>query len=329
MKFGIISDIHFHTWKPFSNGFSRLHTVGDVVLQACNIAIAHRCELMLNTGDLFHDRKSLTIPTLQYTFKTMTQACNIIGWISLKGNHDLFDKLGEYSSLSIFEEIDGFSMAVEEDEEYGVFLFDDVALFALDWQDSPQKFREVMKKICTEAGNLTHKHKILICHTEPKGSSTPAGYEFHDGMDLSAAEEIFNHIFIGHVHKPQRLGKITIPGCPYHQDTGDIGDEKGFWIYDTEVGEPEFHKLDYPEFRYIMDIKDFDENHFCKLITNNQKLESHHPNLLIVKTKEDVVKERIRIKSTDNNMTIIKDYLDTYNGDLDKNKLWQEGKKLI
>ena len=92
----------------------------------------------------------------------------------------------------------------------------------------------------------TAQKNYLVIHQTPLGISNP-----HITPDVNIEDLTpFTRIFCGHIHKKETIGKLQVLGSPLHRDLGDIGDEKGIWLFDTETDVPFFQTLDFPTFSY-------------------------------------------------------------------------------
>jgi len=59
----------------------------------------------------------------------------------------------------------------------------------------------------------------------------------------------YDMVLCGHIHQRQRLApNFVVVGSPLHRDQGDVGEEKGLLIYDTDDQSIKFFPLDYPRF---------------------------------------------------------------------------------
>lgn len=92
----------------------------------------------------------------------------------------------------------------------------------------------------------------IFCHQEIKGSFFNNQRQSYDGYDPS---NIDTKIFAGHIHKPQDIGNVYIPGSISPVDEGEAGHKKRFLIYDLLHDTVQSCPIDFPGFdKYVVDV---------------------------------------------------------------------------
>jgi DNA repair exonuclease SbcCD nuclease subunit len=123
------------------------------------------------------------------------------------------------------------------------------------YYEHSQDFQTQLEKRDAEIKRLSTAGKkagfnILLIHQTPSGLGNP-----NIPVDIEATSPLFSEfdmVFCGHIHTRQEItAKFTIIGSPNHRDLGDEGQEKGFYVVDTETKTKEFvsTKGKYPEYK--------------------------------------------------------------------------------
>ncbi len=246
MKILVFSDHHVHNFKQHSNGTDRLeHTLRCLKLIYA-YADKKRIDTILFCGDMFEMQKALptiVINSITEVFLELEEKYPTIGLVSISGNHDhdamnLISKEANSSQkwLSlIFDSyylLDNKSMLVNmqtsfEEKSEGV-----LNLIGIPYYEYAEDFKV---KLLEAAEKVVEKHlNILMIHQTPEGVKNSQYYKVdtNDSEDLYAK---FDLVICGHIHLTEWLAKnFLVVGAPMHQDYGDAGTEKGFWVIDTE-----------------------------------------------------------------------------------------------
>ena len=185
--------------------------------------------------------------------------------------------------------------------------------------------------------------EICMGHLEVAGFQMYRGMESHDGLNPSLFSK-FDTTFSGHYHHRSTKGNITYLGTPYEITWQDYNDTKGFHIFDLDTRELEFisnplvmfTKLEYddkdqaPIDLDLLDLKD----QYIKLVVVNKtdyyKFDQF-VNKLYTKGAHDIkiledfsefsdadVATTVNLEDT---LSILSNYIDSVNTDLDKEKI--------
>ena len=291
-------------------------------------------------GDVFDRRKYINFNTLQSCKRYFFDKASSLGIDvhMIPGNHDTYFKntndvnspnllLGGYDNVTLYQE----ATEIMLDREKVLFL---------PWICG-ENYDETIKAIQgTDA-------KTCFGHFEFVGYDMLPGMPNLHGMDPSSVN-MFDLVVSGHFHHRHSRGNITYMGNPYEITWSDYNDPRGFAVFDTVKRDLTysdnpfrlFHKIYYNDndFEGVNDISNFDFNSIVggcvKLIVSKKtdftrfdhfvdKL--YACNLIDLKIIEDfsefedeALGEDIDLEDT---MTLLKDYVDQVETDLDKHRV--------
>ena len=257
-KFLIFADLHIHNYKQFNKDNSRLTNCLNVLDDIFETASATGINTILFPGDLFDSQKALPIIVVNQTIKKFIQLFEKhphVNFVACSGNHDygsknLIDKPA-VSALTHLAEvfIDRFILI-----DNTFVDIDNVRIHAVPYYEYSDHYHDALEKRTFEL--LEPQTDLLMIHQTPDGISNTS---FAGDTDPdSHLYGYFQHIFCGHIHKREYLSnKFTVVGSPLHRDLGDVGETKGFLIYDSTNNIIEFVALEnYPEFIKVDDTTD-------------------------------------------------------------------------
>ena len=267
------SDLHLNDWSKFNtensrtlNGFSVLHRIAKI----CD---KHKCPALF-CGDLFHKAETMTQELRNITDRELGKLPSTFRCYAINGNHDLYQvnspsnrKEGWVHILS--RQFPWLTILDFRTVEFPKAGF---TVHGIPYLDHNQGLNEYLKGVKTD---------ILLLHTDYPGATDT------DGRVVGSAENLninllkpFKLVLIGHIHKPQRLGKkIYMVGAPQQQRRTDRDCEMGY----MEIYEDFTVKFkawdDYPKFIDVYDeseIKD-DGNYYTVIPKPTSKtIESEH-----------------------------------------------------
>ena len=315
------SDLHCHQFAAFNNHPSgtRLHFCLEVLKKIGKIAEGLNIPVFF-CGDLYHTPKELSNLTNSSTLLTYQKFFDEkgINFFAISGNHDMSERnsidrrspshLESFQIFKTFYLLDKKPEKLESLDIYGIPYMDND-------RDVLTLIKEYRKKINPK------KHNILLLHRDLPGAKTPAGFEakeyHHLNTDLEKLFTGFNTVLVGHIHKPQRLGKnIIMLGSPIHQIKSDEGTEMGCWlIYDDKQVFKSFNEYfptfitpqeeggEYPAKDYILEMpkkviveKDSNKKEFnlsnsrkklAKSYLNHKKVEDKRKRKALIKTLKE------------------------------------------
>ena len=202
---------------------------------------------VVHLGDCFDVRKGIDYWSLDWSKRVFFDPLERMG-ITLSvivGNHDIFYK----NSLKL----NALNLNLREYHNIAVYNSPETAnfhgteVFMVPWicEDNAQLFTDRMEE--TSA-------RWCMGHLELTGFYANQNYQCEHGTDPKIFDK-FDRVFSGHFHKKSTHGNITYLGNAYQLYWNDVGETRGFHIFDLDTGELEFvpnphqmfHKIKYKE----------------------------------------------------------------------------------
>lgn len=264
----VFSDLHIHNYQAYSHNGNRLDNTLDVLVKVFEFSRKNNCKHILFCGDLYDRQKAIPTSVVNRTIAVFNDLFETsdIQLIAITGNHDLATRGGvdvEYVSAlehlaEIFDNfhlIDFSSYEITCTDGCTVHMQDTtVHIQGIPYVHSREDFDKALDAACDSVmGDVA----ILMTHQTPD--------QFMNGeFDCEDHRfSVFDFVFNGHVHKSFYAGNVLTVGSPLHRDFGDEGDEKGFWLIDTEAtGDDRCVFVStrgvYPEFKTGEPNNDFD-----------------------------------------------------------------------
>ena len=338
MKVALVTDTHFGARSDnlaFDSYFEQFYT--DFFFPTLEEkGIKTICHL----GDIFDRRKYINFNTLRSCKRYFFYKENELGIEihMIPGNHDTYFKntnevnspnllLGEYDNIILYQ-------------EPTEIMLDRHKVLYLPWicGENYERTMDAVKE--SDA-------RTCFGHFEFAGYEMLPGMPNQHGMDSNAFNN-FDLVVSGHFHHRHSRGNITYMGNPYEITWSDYDDPRGFALFETIDGTLEyydnpfriFHKIYYDDsdFEGVNDISNFNFSNITggavKLIvtkkTDYSKFDHfvdklYTCNLIDLKIIEDfsefedeALGDDIDLEDT---MTLLKDYVDVVNTDLDKQRI--------
>jgi hypothetical protein len=224
MKSAIITDQHFGARKNsklFHDYFLKFYE--DVFFP--NI-IKNNIKTIIDLGDTFDSRKGIDFAALAWAKDNYYDRLKDLGCTvhTVIGNHTAYYKntndlnsidllLREYQNVHVYSEPTEIKIG-----NLGVLI--------IPWINE-ENYEKTCKLIKSTSCNCA------MGHLELSGFPAYRGHTMEEGMDGKLFEK-FKLVFSGHYHTRSDNGKIFYLGNPYEIYSNDIGDERGFHIFDTE-----------------------------------------------------------------------------------------------
>lgn len=336
MKVAIITDQHFGARKNsklFHDYFLKFYT--EVFFPTL---VKENITTVIDMGDTFDSRKGIDFAALAWAKDNYYDTLEKIGCTvhTIVGNHTAYYKntndlnavdllLREYKNVKVYSKPTEVKL-------------DKLKVLFIPWINE-QNFEDTFK--CVE--NTTCK--VAMGHLEFSGFPPYRGCTMEEGMDSKLFEK-FQYVFSGHYHTRSNNGKIYYLGNPYEIYSNDIGDVRGFHIFDTQtlllepVNNPyTMHEvINYEDDNYqTFDVRSY-ENKIVKLVvkkkTNEKKFEKfvdklysvNIAELKIVETFADqsIINDDYDLESEDT-VSILTRYVDDFDNTINKSSI----KKLI
>ena len=227
MKIAIITDQHFGARKGaayVNNYFQKFYD--DVFFPYLK---KHKIDTVINMGDTFDNRRNIDIQSLEWTKVNYFDKLQEMGITvhSVIGNHDIYYKdtngvnsvdllLREYNNIKIYSEATDIKLGK-------------LSILLIPWINSENK-EKTMKMI------KKSKSPCVMGHLECKGFEINPGFVMDHGTDVKTFDK-FEKVYSGHYHTRSDNGKVFYLGNPYEMYWNDVGDTRGFHIFDTDTME--------------------------------------------------------------------------------------------
>lgn len=335
MKIALITDTHFGARSdsiPFDNFFQKFYT--DTFFPHIE---REGIKTIIHLGDVFDRRKYINYNTLkncrEYFFDKTSDLGIDVHMIA--GNHDTFFKnTNDVNSLDLllreYENIITYSEAEE-------IIIDGKTLLLVPWicSGNYEQTMEVVKRSDAQA---------VFGHFEFAGFEMYRGHKNDHGMDTKSFDK-FPIVCSGHFHHRSRSGNIVYLGNTYEFTWSDYNDPRGYHIYDTETNEIEFYENPNRIFHKVYyDDSNTDPNNIdltylkesCVRLVVVKKTDFYkfdmfvdklyNSNLIELKIMEDFSEFESDANDDENfdvedTMSILEDYVEAINTDLDKVKI--------
>ena len=275
MKVAIITDQHFgarKNSKHFHEYFLRFYN--DVFFPTIK---EQGITTIVDMGDTFDSRKGIDFSSLSWAKNNYYDKLRDMGCMihSIVGNHTAYYKntndvnaidllLAEYDNIKTYSEATEIKL-----DKLGVLL--------IPWINSENE-KKTLKAINKS------KSPMAMGHLECKGFRIHRGYVMEQGIDVGLFDK-FEKVYSGHYHTRSDDGKLFYLGNPYEMFWNDLGDTRGFHIFDTETMEHTpvdnpyrmFYNIFYEDHNYqTFDTREY-EDKIVKVIvrkkTNAKKFE--------------------------------------------------------
>jgi len=234
MRLLIFSDLHAHAFRPCSEILpsgrnSRLQDTLNVLEQIYHICKTESIEGILCGGDLFHARSVLNVATFNDVYEAVAKIKSIVDFfIMIVGNHDQSNKLGTIYSTKTFN-------AVIDVIDSPCWRVGAVNVLAIPYTDDKES---ILKAISLPRPGNNGSPFLMLGHFGISGAEPGANFVLKT-IDLPTLADLkpteFTQIFLGHYHMPQELlSNVRFVGAPMQHNWGDINQDRGVIIYDTE-----------------------------------------------------------------------------------------------
>ena len=295
---------------------------------------ANNIKTIVHLGDLMDRRKFVNFFVLSQVKTRFMEYLknNNIEFHCIIGNHDTFFK--NTNDLNSVKELFGHN---------GIYIYDKPTrktIEGFDFAIVPWINKENEK----ECLNFIKTAKADIClgHFELYGYEIMRGIPHEDGMDPNLLAR-YEMVLSGHFHVKHSKDNVHYLGTPYQITFNDLGQKKGFYIFDTETRNLEFienerklfYTIRYNDIDYDMLTLDFERyrNCFIRVIvekkTNKLMFDEYINKLNSVEVSElniiesfgETKQEQVDIDTTKDTLSIINDEIDHMEEVPNKNKL--------
>lgn len=300
---------------------------------------------IIHLGDYYDNRKTINFKALHHNRKIFLEPMRKHGITMdiIPGNHDVYYK--NTNELNALKELQGHYMnEVNLVMKPTVMNYDGTDIALIPWIN-PENEDETLKFLAK------CKADIVGAHLELKGFEMSKGMPCQEGMDKKHFDR-FEMVLTGHFHAKSTQENIHYLGSQMEFFWNDCNDAKYFHILDTETRELEpirnpitiYEKIyyDHEKLNKFQDLAYLD-NKFVKVIVTNKgdpyeferfidRVQSQKIHEL--KIAEDfaeflgsnVEDENVSVEDTE---TLVFNYIDAVNTDLDKSRIKEEVSHLM
>jgi DNA repair exonuclease SbcCD nuclease subunit len=272
MKIGITADIHLKSKNETPERYGALEKIIDY-LKSENI------KDLIIAGDLFDKERH------NYNdFDTFCKQHSDINFYIIPGNHDT----GLVSSSLVSNNIHIIN-------ETQIINFDSVNFLFVPY-DLKKSLDESINDFMSISENTEKKEKLVIVGHGDYISTQRIVNEYEPGfyMPLSL-NTIYKYnplqVFLGHIHKPSQLGKVSYAGSPYPLDVNETG-KRRFLIYDTQINNIDSIEIDNDVIYFIENILMLPADDEITYI--NEKIEKMIANWHL-NNNDDLIKVKLRL----------------------------------
>ena len=331
MKVAIITDTHYGARKSsrlFHDYFEKFYR--DIFFPTID---AEGIDTIIHMGDAFDSRKGIDFTSLDWAKRVVFDPIKDRGITMhlMVGNHDAYYKntndinavdllLKEYDNVNVYSST----------TEVNVGGLDILFIPWINEQNTESSLLSIKTSSC----------RVSMGHLELSGFRAHRGCIMENGMDGELFEN-FEKVYSGHYHTRSSDGKIFYLGNPYEMFWNDVGDERGFHIFDTEtlehtpVNNPYrlFYNIYYEDTDHQLFNTTEYENKIVKVIvkkkTDITKFEkfidklysSGVHDLKIVENFQLTESEEFEVEESEDTLSILDRYINDSETELDKTRI--------
>jgi len=225
MKVAIITDTHYGARKNsklFHDYFKKFYD--NVFFPTID---KEGIKTIIHMGDAFDSRKGIDFSALSWAKNNIFDPIKERGIVLhlIVGNHDSYYKnTNEVNAVDLLlREYDNVTVYAQPTE----VKLDQLNVLFIPWinqENEEVTFKTIQKTTCTCA----------MGHLELQGFRVNRQLVMEHGLESKLFEK-FERVFSGHYHTRSTDGKVFYLGNPYEMFWTDVGDQRGFHIFDTET----------------------------------------------------------------------------------------------
>lgn len=231
-KFVLLGDLHFGVKKDDEWTERYMLEFVKWFISECKRMDIRYC---LQAGDWFDVRQGISQRTLQFMrediiplFQDAFDEVHVI-----VGNHDMKHKelITPNSCKEVLGKVDKFHV-IETPET--IMVGGGVCVDMIPWicKSNEESIMQFIKK---------SKSPYCIGHFELNNFDFYKGIKARGGMESDFLEK-YKHVWSGHYHTISNGGNVQYLGTPYTITLGDANDPRGFWVYDSDETQIDFHQ---------------------------------------------------------------------------------------
>jgi|TARA_Y100000033_G_scaffold13170_1_gene12161 hypothetical protein len=331
MKVAIITDQHFgcrKNSKLFHDYFLKFYN--DIFFPYLE---ENGITEVIDMGDTFDSRKGIDFSALAWAKDNYYDRLKKLGIKvhTIVGNHTAYYKnTNDVNAVDLllreYNNVDIYSRATE----VNIGGLDTLFIPWITTDNEKETFKLIKKTDC----------KVAMGHLELQGFRVNKQVVMDHGHESKLFEK-FSHVFSGHYHTRSDDGRVFYLGNPYEMFWSDVGDRRGFTIFDTEtlehfpVNNPYrlFYNIYYEDTNYqTFDTREY-ENKIVKVIvrkkSDSKKFEKfidklYSANIADLKIVENFVLEEsedFEAFESEDTLSILNRYIQEAEISLDKSKI--------
>lgn len=297
---------------------------------------------IIHLGDYYDNRKTVNFKALAHNRKIFLEKLREYGITMdiIPGNHDVYYK--NTNELNALKELQGHYMnEVNLIMEPTDMVYDGLTVALIPWIN-PENEKNVLNFL------KTTKASIVGAHLELAGFEMDRGLICKDGMDKKHFNK-FEMVLTGHFHAKSQKENIHYLGAQMEFFWNDCGDSKYFHVLDTEtreltsvknpltiyekiyydheqMGNWKFKDMRYLDNKFvkIVVVNKGDVKEFEKFVDRVQQQKIHE--LKIAEDFKEFLGANVNDSeiSVDDTQTLVYDYINNVNTDLDKGRIKNE-----
>ena len=269
MKLLHISDLHI---GKKVKGFSLIEDQDYILNQIIDTAKEKKVDGIIIAGDLY-DVSTPSNEAIEHFDKFITEIHKLnIACYAVSGNHDSVYRVAFGSNIMARENIyfakkyNGTINPVKVDENTNIWLLPfirpmDVRGYHPDF--SIGSYDEMMRVVIDNLNIDTNKVNILVAHQFITIAGTPPEISESETVSIGTLDNIdasnfekFDYVALGHIHKPQKIGKDTIrySGSPLKYSFSEKDNVKSMVLLDVSDKNVNFDLI---PFKPLHDMKEY------------------------------------------------------------------------
>ena len=326
MRIALINDTHYGARK----GSKLFHDYFELFYKNVFFPTLEQYGIttVIHMGDAFDSRKSIDYQSLEWAKRVVFEPLRNYDVHMIVGNHDSYYKNTNNTNspqllLKDYPNVKTYSNPTE-------IKVGNLDILLLPWicMDNQEQSLKLIKKT---------KAKVAMGHLELQGFRVNRSLVMEHGLEADIFKN-FKKVFSGHYHTRSNNGTVFYTGNPYEIYWTDVGDTRGFTIFNTETLEHEsidnpykmFYNIYYEDTNYqTFDTKEY-ENKIVKVVvrkkTDTKKFEKFIDKLYTSGIVELKIVENFEIKESsefeafesEDTLSILNRYIEEAEVNLDK-----------
>jgi len=229
MSVFLTADLQLHNHSSFGTllptGFSNRLQDGIHALDQV-LAPAKKGDTIVVLGDLFETQRAVDTSVMFAVSEWIGRVRDKgVKLILVAGNHDHYSRSGTIHALKPFELLGSVTVV----SDHAILEIDGNQYIFFAYTDDTDALKERLQHVVAALGPK-HVGKRFLCLHQGVSGAMLASSLFEGALGIEDLHpDKFDHVFLGHFHKPQSLtDKVTYLGSPYQVTSDESGDVKRF-----------------------------------------------------------------------------------------------------